>query len=191
MSTIEVKVPDIGDFKDVPVIEIFVKPGDTVKAEDSLVSLESDKATIDVPSPIAGTVKEVRVKVGDKVSQGSLIVVLEAVASEPSPQPSPAGERGSGATASSVAEPAPSPQPSPASGRGSGAAAPVPGGRAVAPNPEKPRAKLPLPAARGRGGPGVRAQPPTPATWISNARRSSWAPAPAATAPHSAPPISA
>ena len=80
MSTIEVKVPDIGDFTDVPVIEIFVKPGDTVKAEDSLVTLESDKATMDVPSPAAGIVKEVKVKVGDKVSEGSLIVVLEAAA---------------------------------------------------------------------------------------------------------------
>ena len=59
MSTIEVKVPDIGDFKDVPVIEVLVKPGDTVKAEDSLVTLESDKATMDVPSPAAGTVKAI------------------------------------------------------------------------------------------------------------------------------------
>src|SRR5213083_2889219 len=80
MSTIEVKVPDIGDFTDVPVIEVFVKPGDAVKAEDSLVTLESDKATMDVPSPAAGTVKEVRVKLGDKVSEGSVIVVLEAAA---------------------------------------------------------------------------------------------------------------
>src|SRR3981189_2159599 len=78
MSTIEVKVPDIGDFTDIPVIEIFVKPGDAGKAEDSLVTLESDKATMDVPAPSAGTVKEVKVKVGDKVSQGSPIVLLEA-----------------------------------------------------------------------------------------------------------------
>lgn len=76
-QTIEVKVPDIGDFKDVPVIEIFVKPGDTVKVEDPLCSLESDKATMDVPSSAAGVVKEVRVKVGDKVSEGSVVVVLE------------------------------------------------------------------------------------------------------------------
>ena len=75
MSTIEVKVPDIGDFTDVPVIEIFVKPGDTVKAEDSLVTLESDKATMDVPSPVAGTVKELKVKLGDKVAEGSPILV--------------------------------------------------------------------------------------------------------------------
>src|SRR5512141_2215344 len=91
MSTIEVKVPDIGDFKDVPVIEILVKPGDTVQAEDSLVTLESDKATMDVPSPAAGTVKEVRVKLGDKVSEGMPIVVLEAAgsASAAAPQPAP------------------------------------------------------------------------------------------------------
>jgi dihydrolipoamide dehydrogenase len=78
MSAFEVKVPDIGDFKDVPVIEILVKPGDTVAAEDSLVTLESDKATMDVPSPSAGMVKSVAVKVGDKVSEGSVLVVLDA-----------------------------------------------------------------------------------------------------------------
>ncbi len=81
MSLVEVKVPDIGDFKDIPVIEIFVKPGDTVKAEDSLVTLESDKATMDVPSPGAGVVKELKVKLGDKVSEGSVIVVLDSAAS--------------------------------------------------------------------------------------------------------------
>ena len=78
MSTVEVKVPDIGDFKDVPVIEIMVKPGDSVKAEDSLVSLESDKATMDVPAPFAGKVKDIKVKLGDKVSEGSLILTLES-----------------------------------------------------------------------------------------------------------------
>src|SRR6185436_9557415 len=77
-ETIEVKVPDIGDYKDVPVIEVFVKPGDTVKAEDSLITVESDKATMEVPSPASGVVKEMRVKVGDKVSQGSAVLVLEA-----------------------------------------------------------------------------------------------------------------
>jgi len=80
MSTIEVKVPDIGDFKDIPVIEIFVKAGDSVKAEDSLISLESDKATMDVPAPSAGVVKDVRLKLGDKVSEGTLILTLDAVA---------------------------------------------------------------------------------------------------------------
>ena len=72
----EVRVPDIGDFKDVPVIEIFVKVGDTVKAEDPLVSLESDKATMDVPAPLGGVVQELRVQVGDKVSEGSVILAL-------------------------------------------------------------------------------------------------------------------
>jgi pyruvate dehydrogenase E2 component (dihydrolipoamide acetyltransferase) len=80
-ALIEVKVPDIGDYKDVPVIEVQVKPGDIVKAEDTLVTLESDKATMDVPSPAAGTVKEVRVKVGDKVGEGTVIVALEAASS--------------------------------------------------------------------------------------------------------------
>ncbi len=87
MSTIEVKVPDIGDFKDVPVIEVFVKAGDTVAAEDSLVTLESDKATMDVPSPAAGTVVEVRIKVGDRVGEGAAILTLDpggaAVAAAP------------------------------------------------------------------------------------------------------------
>ena len=86
-QTIEVKVPDIGDFKDVPVIEIFVKPGDTVKVEDPLVSLESDKATMDVPSSAAGVVKEVRVQLGDKVAEGSVVVILEASAGAAAPAP--------------------------------------------------------------------------------------------------------
>src|SRR6185437_3044414 len=77
-GVVEVKVPDIGDFKDVPVIEIMVKPGDTVAAEDPLVTLESDKATMDVPAPFSGDVRELRVKVGDKVSEGSVIVTLAA-----------------------------------------------------------------------------------------------------------------
>jgi pyruvate dehydrogenase E2 component (dihydrolipoamide acetyltransferase) len=72
----EVRVPDIGDFKNVPVIEIFVKPGDTVKAEDPLIALESDKATMEVPAPLSGTVREIKVKTGDKVSEGSVILVL-------------------------------------------------------------------------------------------------------------------
>ncbi|CDY78661.1 Dihydrolipoamide acetyltransferase component of pyruvate dehydrogenase complex [Caballeronia glathei] len=77
-ATVEVKVPDIGDFKDIPVIEIGVKVGDKVEKEQSLVTLESDKATMDVPSPAAGTVKELKVKIGDTVSEGTLIVVLES-----------------------------------------------------------------------------------------------------------------
>ncbi len=73
----EVSVPDLGDFADVPVIEIHVKPGDVVNGEDPLVTLESDKATMDVPSPSAGTVRELQVKVGDLVSLGSPLLVLD------------------------------------------------------------------------------------------------------------------
>src|SRR6202158_4259898 len=75
-NVFDIKVPDIGDFKNVPVIEVFVKVGDTVEAEDPLVSLESDKATMDVPAPLSGVVKEIRVKLGDKVSEGSVIMTL-------------------------------------------------------------------------------------------------------------------
>ena len=76
MALVEVKVPDIGDFKDVEVIEILVKPGDTVAKEQSLISLESDKASMEIPAPEAGVVRELTVKLGDKVSQGSLILII-------------------------------------------------------------------------------------------------------------------
>ena len=78
MALTEVKVPDIGDFKDVPVIEILVKVGDTIKPEDALVTLESDKATMDVPSPAAGVVKEIKVKLGDSVGEGTVLLLIEA-----------------------------------------------------------------------------------------------------------------
>ena len=78
MAATEVKVPDIGDFKDVPVIEVFVKPGDRIGKDESLVTLESDKATMEVPSSHSGVVKEVRIKLGDKVSQGTVIALVEA-----------------------------------------------------------------------------------------------------------------
>ena len=114
MSTIEVKVPDIGDFKDVPVIEVFVKSGDTVKAEDSLVTLESDKATMDVPSPSAGLVKELKVKVGDKISEGSVIVLLDAAAAPaPGPAAKPAAPAAPKQPVSAVAPPAPPAAPPP------------------------------------------------------------------------------
>jgi dihydrolipoamide dehydrogenase len=89
-QTIDVKVPDIGDFKDIPVIEVLVKVGDTIQKEDSLVSLESDKATMEVPSSHAGVVKEVRLKVGDKVSEGAVVVVLEASGAAADGKPSAA-----------------------------------------------------------------------------------------------------
>ncbi|GAB2898310.1 dihydrolipoyl dehydrogenase [Uliginosibacterium flavum] len=76
---IEVKVPDVGDFKDIPIIELFVKPGDTLSVDDSIATLESDKATLDVPSPAAGVVKSVQVKVGDRVSEGSVLLMMEAI----------------------------------------------------------------------------------------------------------------
>ena len=93
MALIDIKVPDIGDFKDVAVIELLVAPGDSVKPEQSLISVESDKASMEIPSSHAGVVKEVKVKVGDVVNEGSVFVSLEveAVAGPPSPQPSPAG----------------------------------------------------------------------------------------------------
>jgi dihydrolipoamide dehydrogenase len=84
-QTIEIKVPDIGGFKGVAVIEIAVKAGDTVEQEQSLISLETDKATMDVPSPVAGVVKELKIKVGDKVSEGSVILLLESSAAAPAP----------------------------------------------------------------------------------------------------------
>ena len=79
-NIIEVEVPDIGDFKDVPVIDVLVSPGDRVTTEQPLITLESDKASMDVPSPLDGVVKEIRLKVGDKVSQGSLILIAETEA---------------------------------------------------------------------------------------------------------------
>jgi pyruvate dehydrogenase E2 component (dihydrolipoamide acetyltransferase) len=99
-NAIDIKVPDIGDFSEVPVIEIFVKVGDTVKAEDPIVSLESDKATMDVPAPLSGVVTAIGIKIGDKVSEGSVILSLATgdapvVGAAPSPQPSPASGRGS------------------------------------------------------------------------------------------------
>jgi pyruvate dehydrogenase E2 component (dihydrolipoamide acetyltransferase) len=105
----EVFVPDIGDFKSVDVIEILVKPGDTVAPEQSLVTLESDKATMEIPSPSAGVVKEVRVKIGDKVSEGSPILVLEA-GSAPAASPAPAA-----AVTPPKAPAAPAPAPAAAS----------------------------------------------------------------------------
>ncbi len=114
MPLIEVKVPDIGDFKDVPVIGIEVSPGDTVKAEDPLVTLESDKATMEVPAPAAGVVKEIKLKIGDKVAEGTLVLLLETGETAPSPQPSPASGRGGES----------SPSPPRGEGRGEGAPAP-------------------------------------------------------------------
>jgi pyruvate dehydrogenase E2 component (dihydrolipoamide acetyltransferase) len=141
MSTIEVKVPDIGDFKDVPVIEVFVKPGDAVKAEDSLVTLESDKATMDVPAPAAGTVKDLKVKVGDKVSEGSAILTLESAdAGGAKAAPAAAASRpASGAAAPAAAQEAkPKEQAPPAAAQEA--------------KPKEPAAQAPAPSAAGPAG---------------------------------------
>jgi len=120
-GSVDVKVPDIGDFKDIPVIEILVKVGDTVKVEQSLVTLESDKATMEVPSSVAGVVKEIKVKLGDKVSEGAVVVVVESAGGgAAAPAPAPA------AAAPAVASPPPSPSPQPSPVRGEGAVASAP-----------------------------------------------------------------
>ncbi|ARK41744.1 dihydrolipoyl dehydrogenase [Burkholderia pseudomallei] len=89
MSLIEVKVPDIGDFSGVDVIEVNVKPGDVIEKEQTLITLESDKASMEVPSDVAGTVKEIKIKAGDKVSQGTVIAIVEASAGAAAPAPAP------------------------------------------------------------------------------------------------------
>lgn len=110
---IELKVPDIGDFAEVPVIEVFIKPGDVVKVDDALVTLESDKATMDVPASAAGVVKEVLVKLGDKIGEGAVVARIESsdsagvTANTPAPTPSPS------TTPAPVATPAPSPAAAP------------------------------------------------------------------------------
>ena len=108
----EVRVPDIGDFQDIPIIEIHVSPGDEVAAEDPLVTLESDKATMDVPAPEAGKVAQLRVKIGDRVSEGSVLLTLESDGAAPSDGGSPADEAASASDARVEHEPAPPPPPS-------------------------------------------------------------------------------
>ena len=107
-NLIEVKVPDIGDFTDIPVIEILVKPGEVIKKDASLVSLESDKATMEVPSTHAGVVKEIKVKLCDKVSMGAVVLVLDAaeVAAAPAPAPAPARTASPTAQIQAPAQPA-------------------------------------------------------------------------------------
>ena len=136
----EVRVPDIGDFADVPVIEVLVAAGDRVRAEDPLVTLESDKATMDVPSPVAGTVSDVALSVGDMVSEGSLILTVAAVGPAPDP---PATE-----AASSAPSPAPSSEShgSPAAAAETPASVSRPTGRVPETDPRAPRGR-PSPTA--------------------------------------------
>src|SRR5574338_611886 len=125
-SVVEVRVPDIGDFDQVPVIELFVKPGDSIQVDDAVATLESDKATMDVPSTAAGVVKEVKVAVGDRVSEGKVLIVVEAAASSPLPPGEGPGVRETPA-ASAPTAPAPS--------------IPLPGGEgSVKPAPAAPSA---------------------------------------------------
>jgi len=132
---VEVKVPDIGDFKDVAVIEVLVKVGDTIKAEQSLITVESDKASMEIPSSAAGVLKELKVKVGDTVNIGDLIAVLEGAAGSAAPAPAPAAAAAAPATATASA-------PAPAASAPAPAAAPA--AAAPAHNPTvAPTGKLP------------------------------------------------
>ena len=131
---VEVRVPDIGDFKDVAVIELLVKVGDTVKVEQSLFTVESDKASMEIPSPAAGVLKELKVKIGDTVNIGDLVAVLEGAAGAPAP----AAAAPAPAAAQPAAAPTPAPTPAPA------AAAPAPAAASVpAHQPGTPTAGLP------------------------------------------------
>ena len=131
MSMVEVKVPDIGDFKEVEVIELLVKPGDTVAVDQSLITVESDKASMEIPSSQAGVVKEIKVKVGDKVAEGSLMLMLEAegaaapgqaAAAAPAPaEPAPAATSAPAAPAPAAPAPAAAPTPVAAPAAASGA----------------------------------------------------------------------
>jgi len=118
---VEVRVPDIGDFKDVAVIEVLVKPGDEIKVEQSLITVESDKASMEIPSSAAGVLKELKVKIGDTVNIGDLVAVLEGTASAPAAAPAPAPASAPTATAPAPAPQASSPAPAP-----SAAPAPAP-----------------------------------------------------------------
>ncbi|HCY64328.1 MAG TPA: dihydrolipoyllysine-residue acetyltransferase [Oxalobacteraceae bacterium] len=130
MSMMEIKVPDIGDFKEVEVIELLVKPGDTVKAEQSLVTVESDKASMEIPSSHAGVVKELKVKLGDKIAEGSVLLVLEAQEGAAAPA---AGAAPAAAAATPASAPASTPAPAAAQAAPAPAApAPLP---AVQPQP--------------------------------------------------------
>jgi dihydrolipoamide dehydrogenase len=108
-NEIKVEVPDIGDFKNVGIIEVLVKPGDTVSKEQSLITLESDKASIEIPAPAAGTIKQLLVKVGDKVSKGSPILVLECTGAQPAAAKPATAQAAKTQAAPQASKPAPMP----------------------------------------------------------------------------------
>jgi dihydrolipoamide dehydrogenase len=122
MPTMDIHVPDIGDFDEVSVIELLVKPGDTVKAEQSLVTVESDKASMEIPSSAAGVVKEMKVALGDKVKQGTMLLVLETAGAEAAPAPPPVPTP----APTPAQAPAPAPAPTPAATSTPAVAAPAP-----------------------------------------------------------------
>jgi pyruvate dehydrogenase E2 component (dihydrolipoamide acetyltransferase) len=152
MSMVEVKVPDIGDFKEVEVIELLVKAGDTIKVDQSLITVESDKASMEIPSSHAGVVKEVKVKLGDKIAEGALVLLLEesaaaAPAAEPAKAeaaPAPAAPAAAPAPVAAAPAPVAAPAPEPA------APAPVAAPAAPAPAPAAPAAAVPATAANSK-----------------------------------------
>jgi len=111
MATTEVKVPDIGDYTNVPVIEVLVKPGDTVTKDQGLITLESDKATMEVPSSVAGVVREIKVKLGDEISEGTIVAIVDAEGAASPPSLTGRGAGGEGSAAKGAAK---TPEPSPA-----------------------------------------------------------------------------
>ena len=141
MAATEVKVPDIGSFKDIPVIELLVKQGDTVKKDESLLVLESDKATVEVPAPAAGVIAELKVKVGDKVNTGTLVALLEG-----SVTAAPAVTNGNGKAKAAAVVPAAEPPPAPVAAKAAEAPAPA----------ATPAAAPAAPGAVAHASPGVR-----------------------------------
>ena len=168
-GTVEVRIPDIGDFKDVSVIELLVKVGDTIKAEQSLITVESDKASMEIPSSGAGVLKELKVKIGDVVNIGDLLAMLEGAPDAGSPSPSfdklrtgqASPQRGEGAKPADAPASSPSPSPAPA-GEGRGEGAPAPHEPTTAPTGSLPHASpsvrkfarelgVPLAEVKGQG----------------------------------------
>ena len=119
MATIEIKVPDIGDFAEVTVIELLVKPGDTIKPEQSLITVESDKASMEIPSSQGGVVKELKIKLGDKVKEGTVLLLLEAAGAQASSAPAPAASPATAQAAPVAAAVAAAPAPAASSFAGS------------------------------------------------------------------------
>ncbi|WP_304621730.1 biotin/lipoyl-containing protein, partial [Rugamonas violacea] len=125
MSIVEVKVPDIGDFKEVEVIELMIKVGDTIKVDQSLITVESDKASMEIPSTHAGVVKEIKIKVGDKVKEGSLLLMVEADGAAAAPAAAAAAAAAAPVAAAVAAAPAPAPVAAVAAAAPAAASGPV------------------------------------------------------------------